>query len=263
MKKLTLYLLTIVMVFFVSACGSNDDVTNTDEKANSGQVSNDVSTETPADEPTEAPTPEPTEAPTPEPVSRMLTLPSGATIPVLDKFNTEGIDFYNTFWGVPDTDETNAAMKEYLDAIERARETWATLYPSENGRQDFVRENYSMKFYLKKNSVLPSVEVVRDGICYTLRTTVPFDTEAAQRLKIYNWDDNDTARAKEALICILASFTSTPNELAEEIFNLLYEDTSAIPDDYSWGEVGDAKVSVFSYTFEEGYHEISFVIEPK
>ncbi len=250
-------------------------------------------TEAPTPEPTEAPTPEPTEAPTPEPTpaqtpeptvaptpvptvapnpvtpstgenlnyNNSITLPSGAKLPVLNEFNTAGLDPNNCFWGDWSSQIVADNFETYINALEDVENTWGNGYQN---NQNFHYGDVSMQWYKGSFSNYPNMEIKRDSSeYYSLWINCPLDTSVAHTLG-KTWDDNDTNRSREALSCILACVTPDITSVQNAILDSLYYASSGqepIPLDGTWTTIGSTRVKFSYYSFEDGNHIVCLRIK--
>lgn len=247
-------------------------------------------TEAPTPEPTEAPTPEPTVAPTPEPTpvptpepteaptpvpteapnpvtpsagenlnyNNSITLPSGAKLPVLNEFNTAGLDPNNCFWGDWSSQIVADNFETYINALEDVENAWGNGYQN---NQNFAYSANSMQFYKGSFTNTPHMEIIKEENRYVLKINTPLNTDAALQLG-KTWDDNDTNVVTEALTCLLACVSSTPQEITNLVLEDLYGETCIKLTTEGKTSVGDCHIACSSYDFSNGNHYIAYVITP-
>lgn len=240
--------------------GSNNGGTNVDP--------NPGTTPEPTNPPTT--TPEPTNPTTPSAGDNLnynnsITLPSGAKLPILNEFNTAGLDPNNSFWGDWNSQIVADNFETYINALEDVENAWGTSYASGYAtNQNFHYSSNSMQWYMGSFDNYASIEVKRDSSqYYTLCINCPLDTNVANQLG-WTWGDMDTNVAREALTCLLATISSDPQTLTNTILEDLYGDTCIKLSTEGWTSVGDCKMTCDAFKFSEtnGTHVIVYFIKP-
>ena len=195
--------------------------------------------------------------------SGSITLPSTATMVVLNKFNTAGLDPNNSFWGDWDSQIVANNMETYISGLDGVVDTWGI---GAVGNQNFAYSSNSMQFYLGSFDNYASIELKRDSSqYYTLCINCPLDSNIASQLNWSGASESYDVRAREALTCLLATISSQPQELQSAILNGLYygdESLSMVKDDFTWTNIGDCQIKLSAFNFENGTHSVVFLIKP-
>lgn len=226
-------------------------------------------------------TPAPTAAPAPNPpvsenpviasdgsdleYSGSITMPSGATMCVINKFNTAGLNLDNSFWGPWDSEIVAENFETYITALEDVEEAWGS------NSQDFAYSADSMQWYMESFDMYPNLSIDRvSSEYYRLLINVPLDAGCAKQLDLGGDVESWTARAREALTCLLACVTPDVTSVQNAILDSLYyaaDGQEPIPPDGTWATFGSTKIRFSYYSFGDGkeknHHIVILHLAPK
>lgn len=109
-----------------------------------------------------------------------------------------------------------------------------------------------------------AIEIRRCGDHYKLIISSPLlDDATAESL---GWMSGRQAEAREALTVLLSTISSTPQSLSDAIVDSIYNTNSPVGQepikaDGNWAYIGDCRIRVGAYDFENGNHMVVFRIK--
>lgn len=191
--------------------------------------------------------------------SGSTTLPSGLTISTLNEFNGAGMDTSagNSWMGDIYSDIVAKNYETMADNFDAFNQTYTSVINVTNGEQIWWRSSMA-------NSSA-AIELRRSGDHYKLIISSPLlDDATAESL---GWMSGREAEAREALTVLLSTISSTPQSLSDAIVDSIYNTNSPVGQepikaDGNWASIGDCRIRVGAYDFENGNHMVVFRIAP-
>lgn len=191
--------------------------------------------------------------------SGSLTLPSGLTISTLNMFNGCGMDTRsgNSFMGDIYSNIVAQNYETMANNFDAFNQTYTSVINVTNGEQIWWRSSMA-------NSSA-AIELRRSGDHYKLIISSPLlDDATAESL---GWMSGREAEAREALTVLLSTISSTPQSLSDAIVDSIYNTNSPVGQepikaDGNWASIGDCRIRVGAYDFENGNHMVVFRIAP-
>lgn len=188
-----------------------------------------------------------------------LTLPSSLEIKTLNMFNNAGmsVESGNSWMGDIYSDivaKNYTTMADNFDAFNQTHPSGAINVT--NGEQIWWRSSMA-------NSGA-AIEIRRCGDHYKLIISSPLlDDATAESL---GWMSGRQAEAREALTVLLSTISSTPQSLSDAIVDSIYNTNSPVGQepikaDGNWAYIGDCRIRVGAYDFENGNHMVVFRIK--
>lgn len=192
--------------------------------------------------------------------SGSTTLPSGLTINTLNEFNNSGMSLENG----------NSWMGDiYSDIVAQNYETMADNFDAFNamysGSVINVTNGEQIWWRSSMANSSAAIELRRSGDHYKLIISSPLlDDATAESL---GWMSGREAEAREALTVLLSTISSTPQSLSDAIVDSIYNTNSPVGQepikaDGNWASIGDCRIRVGAYDFENGNHMVVFRIAP-
>lgn len=187
-----------------------------------------------------------------------LTLPSSLEIKTLNMFNNAGmsVESGNSWMGDIYSDIVAQNYETMADNFDAFNQTYTSVINVTNGEQIWWRSSMA-------NSGA-AIEIRRCGDHYKLIISSPLlDDATAESL---GWMSGRQAEAREALTVLLSTISSTPQSLSDAIVDSIYNTNSPVGQepikaDGNWAYIGDCRIRVGAYDFENGNHMVVFRIK--
>lgn len=187
-----------------------------------------------------------------------LTLPSSLEIKTLNMFNNAGmsVESGNSWMGDIYSDIVAKNYTTMADNFDAFNQTYTSVINVTNGEQIWWRSSMA-------NSGA-AIEIRRCGDHYKLIISSPLlDDATAESL---GWMSGRQAEAREALTVLLSTISSTPQSLSDAIVDSIYNTNSPVGQepikaDGNWAYIGDCRIRVGAYDFENGNHMVVFRIK--
>ena len=237
--------------------------------SNDGNNGNNGGNETPSSETSTTPpvvNPEPTNPPASSgngdnlSFSGSVNLPSGLTISTLDEFNGAGMDTSagNSFMGDIYSDIVAQNYETMADNFDAFNSVWPnSAINVTNGEQIWWRSDLS--------NMSASLELRRCGDHYKIIIRGPHLDNATAESMGWNIGNSGHDDAREALTVLLSTISSRPQELQNAIIQTIYTAPAGqepIDTNGNWTSIGDCRIRLGAYDFENGNHEVIFRIAP-
>ena len=194
--------------------------------------------------------------------SGSTTLPSGLTISTLNEFNHAGMDTSagNSFMGDIYSDIVAQNYETMADNFDAFNSVWPnSAINVTNGEQIWWRSDLA--------NMSASLELRRCGDHYKIIIRGPHLDEATAESMGWNIGNDGHNDAREALTVLLSTISSTPQSLSDAIVDSIYNTNSPVGQepikaDGNWAYIGDCRIRVGAYDFENGNHMVVFRIAP-
>lgn len=192
--------------------------------------------------------------------SGSTTLPSGLTISTLNEFNNAGMDTSagNSFMGDIYSDIVAQNYETMADNFDAYNSVWShSAINVTNGEQIWWRSDLS--------NMSPCLELRRCGDHYKIIISSPCLDLATAESMGWSIGNSGDAPAREALTVLLSTISSTPQSLSDAIVSTLYTAPAGqepIDTNGNWTSIGDCRIRLGAYDFENGNHMVVFRIAP-
>lgn len=192
--------------------------------------------------------------------SGSITLPSGLTINTLNEFNGAGMDtnLNNSWFGDVNS---NVAAQNY-ETMANNFDAFNNVYASAIN----VTSHKSIEWRASLADATGALELCKCDDHYKIIIRGPYlDLATAQSMGWAGLDSYRVAMSQEALTVLLSTISSTPQSLSDAIVSTLYTAPAGqepIDTNGNWTSIGDCRIRLGAYDFENGNHMVVFRIAP-
>ena len=234
---------------------------------NGGNNGNNGGNETPSSETSTPPVvnPEPTNPPASSgngdnlSFSGSVTLPSGLTINTLDEFNNAGMNLDDSWLG----DVNSNIVAQNFETLATNFDNFNAMY---GGSSINFTNSEQIWWRASKSDMSAALEIRKCGDHYKVIIRGPYlDLATAQSMGWAGLDSYRVAMSQEALVVLLSTISSRPQELQNAIIQTIYTAPAGqepIDTNGNWTSIGDCRIRLGAYDFENGNHEVVFRIAP-